>query len=383
MTAAAKPAAGAQQSRAVQRHTAQPAALSVQDEKRQQIFGAIDLYAGELAALAPRGVTKAHYVASLKLYFTQNEKLLDCTPASIAQGMLRVAQTGLELGVSCDLLPFKSTCQFSPRYNGLVELAIASGVRAINADVVREGDFFEWSKGTDNFLRHKREAKDSAPILYAYAVAEIKAGSFVIEVVPREHIEATRARYSKQWKEAKLETIPWYARKTAVRRLSPLLPKNARFAAALTFAEEVEEAEVTADFEIADPVPALGEGTAAAARPIAAVRGEEEMAGGDAADGEIYDERVSVRERITQRAPDSTTASTSTAHLASEEQTERLLDLIAHVSIPKEVKEKVEARMKTGLPQHIAATWIEALSQRVRQHAPAAAAADDADTLGL
>lgn len=362
-------------SRAVQRHTAQPAALSVQDEKRQQIFGAIDLYAGELAALAPRGVTKAHYVASLKLYFTQNEKLLDCTPVSIAQGMLRVAQTGLELGVSCDLLPFKSTCQFSPRYNGLVELAIAAGARSVNADVVREGDHFEWSKGTDNFLRHKREAPDSAQILYAYAVAEIKAGSFVIEVVPREHIEATRARYSKQWKEAKLETIPWYGRKTAIRRLSPLLPKNARFAAALTFAEEVEEAEVAADFEIADPVPALGEG----GRPIAPTRSEEEIANRTC---EIYDEPVVVRERITKRPADLTSDKSSRADLATEEQTEKLLDLVDHEFIPPAAKERVRTRLQRGLARNVADTWIGLLEEEVRKHNPPAAAADD-DSLGL
>lgn len=200
-------------------------------------------YSGELAALAPRGVEPAHYIASLRLYLAQNAKVMDCTPASIAMGMLRVAQTGLDLGVSCDLLPFGKTCQFSPRYNGIIELALASGARSLNADVAREGDLFDWEKGTRFFLRHKHTAPAGALITDAYAIAELKPGSFVFEVVPREEIESIRSTYSKQWKSGPLEAIPWYAKKTAVRKLSPYLPKNARFAAALLFADEAERTE--------------------------------------------------------------------------------------------------------------------------------------------
>ena len=198
-------------------------------------------YSDQIAALAPRGTPPAHYIASLRLYLGQNEKVLECTPASVAIGMLRVAQTGLDLGVSCDLLPFGKACQFSPRYNGIIELALASGVRAINADVVREGDFFEFSKGTESYLRHRRGFDKDAKITHAYAIAEIKSASFVFEVLSREEIDAIRLQYSKSWAKGPLDAIPWYAKKTMVRRLSPYLPKNARFAAALMFADQSDE----------------------------------------------------------------------------------------------------------------------------------------------
>ncbi|MEX1185346.1 MAG: recombinase RecT [Gemmatimonadaceae bacterium] len=390
-TAAARPvnSGGAQASTAVQRHQAAPAgtALTVVEQKREAILAAIDVYAGEMAALAPHGVTPAQYVAELKLYLMQNPKVLDCTPLSIATGMLRLATTGLVLGESCDLLPFGSTCQFSPRYNGLVDLALAAGCRAVNADVVREGDYFEWEKGTNTYLKHKRQSNEKAEILYAYAVAEIKAGSFVIEVIPREHIEATRARYSKQWKEGALETIPWYGKKTAIRRLSPLLPKNRRFAAALQFAEEVEAVEVSAAAagELPDPVPAPGDVTPAlgdgSGRQFAPTRTPEEMA---SRTSEIYEEPVAVRGRMTQRPPDTTSSSNSRAELATEEQTERLLDLVTHVCIPEHVREKVKARLSRGLPRRVAPTWIETLEQEIRKHTPAPdVAADGDDDLGL
>jgi len=235
-------------------------AIATTVDSRTEILLTVGKYADQLNALAPRGSDAAQYVASLRLYLATNPKVLECSPASIAKGLLQVAQTGLTLGVSCDLLPFKNRCQFSPRYNGIVELALGSGARSLNADVAREGDLFDWEKGTRFFLRHKHTAPTGALITHAYAIAELKPGSFVFEVVPRDEIESIRSTYSQQWKSGPLEAIPWYAKKTAVRKLAPYLPKNARFAAALLFADEAERTE---DAEIvvegaAQPEPAEG-----------------------------------------------------------------------------------------------------------------------------
>lgn len=230
---------------------------------KDAILATIDQYAHDIASLAPRGFTPAHYAASLSLHLQKNPDLLKCSPASIAQGILRVAQTGLELGVSCDLLPFlgkNPTCQFNPRYNGLVELALASGVRAINADVVREDDTtFEFEKGTEFKLRHVR-GPGKGKIVWAYAIAQVKIGSFVFEVLSREEVDQRRARYSKQWKTQSLDEIPWYAIKTAIRVLSKLLPKNPRFAAALAFDADIREIEgdeiPEGEYEIQNAPPA-------------------------------------------------------------------------------------------------------------------------------
>ena len=219
---------------------------SVATTPKDTILALIEQQAHDIASLAPRGFTPAHYAASLSLHLQKNPDLLKCSPASIAQGILRVAQTGLELGVSCDLLPFlgkNPTCQFNPRYNGLVELALGSGVRAINADVVRDDDtLFEFEKGTEFKLRHIR-GPGNGKIIWAYAIAQVKIGSFVFEVLSREEIDQRRARYSKQWKNQSLDEIPWYGVKTAIRKLSALLPKNPRFAAALAFDADIREIE--------------------------------------------------------------------------------------------------------------------------------------------
>lgn len=230
------------------------AGTAVATTPKDTILATIQEYAHDIASLAPRGFTPAHYAASLSLHLQKNPDLLKCSPLSIAQGILRVAQTGLELGVSCDLLPFlgkNPACQFNPRYNGLVELGIASGARAINADIVREDDVvWEFEKGTEFKLRHQR-GPGKGKIAWAYAIAEIKQGSYVFEVMSRDEIDALRRRYSKQWKDGELEAIAWYAKKSAIRKLSPLLPKNPRFAAALQFDADIKEI----DGEVVDDVP--------------------------------------------------------------------------------------------------------------------------------
>jgi phage RecT family recombinase len=218
--------------------------------RRDEILDFVGKYGGEIDKLAPRGMDAAYQVASLRLYFQSHPELLDCKPLSIATGILRVAQTGLTLGVSCDLLPFGQVCQYSPRYTGIAQLALAAGTRAINLGVVREGDHFRFMKGTSSFVEHQPIAKSDAPIIWGYALAEIKQGAFSIEIMSREAIDAHRRRYSKSWWKDKkgnvipLEEIPWYGKKTPMRQLAPVLPQSPRLSAALMFAKEVEEEEI-------------------------------------------------------------------------------------------------------------------------------------------
>lgn len=210
---------------------------AVATKPRDVIISTVENYTEQLAALAPEGVKPEHYLASLRLYMAQNPAILNCTPASVAAGILRVAQTGLTLGVSCDLLPFGAVCQFSPRYGGIIELALAAGANSVNADVVREGDDFAFEKGTKFFLRHTRKFQKGGVITFAYAIAGLRFGQYVFEVASREEIDEVRLKYSKSWAKGSLDDIPWYAKKTMVRRLAPYLPKNPRLAAALFYSD--------------------------------------------------------------------------------------------------------------------------------------------------
>ncbi len=295
----------------------------------------VERYGDEIAKLAPRGVAADYYVASLRLYLATNEKLLDCTPVSIAQGILRVAATGLDLGVSCDLLPFGKNCQFNPRYNGIIELALAAGVRGIKADVVREGDRFEYEYGTPGMLSHRPMAKSKAPITHAYAVAEIKRGSFVFEVATREEIDAVRTKFSKSWAKGSLDEIPWYARKTMVRKLGPYLPKNPRLIAAL----EDSEDEVPPDAE----------------------DGEFEVLQDSADEGQREGQQAQLAPAPAPRNSNGNGAGPTGR--ATEGQIERILDLLDHPSIDSTTRERTQGKLRAGISSQIAGFWIDELTR--------------------
>lgn len=222
-----------------------------------EIVQVVGRYTDDLTKLAPRGYGADLFLASLKLYLGENERLMQCTEASIVAGMLHVAQTGLVLGESCDLLPFKDKKKgtldavFFVRAAGIVELAYASGVQSIQAAVVYEGDDYEFTGGTELRVRLVRDHKPGAEIRGAFALAQIRPGAFVGCEMSREELIAHKNRFAlkPEVKQATLDSVPWYCEKTMIHRIKKYLPKNARFAMAMQLSREPEDLE-EAEFEV-------------------------------------------------------------------------------------------------------------------------------------
>lgn len=186
-----------------------------------------------LANLLPEGLRVERVIAAAQLAAYQNPDLLKCEPASIFLAVAKAAQCGLEIGTTAHLVPFGRTCTFVADYKGLIEIVrAAKGARSIDAQVVREGDRFEVTMGTNPGIVHEPRYTQGAAITHAYAVAhhgQLIPPQFV--VMSAEEIDAIRTAKSKSWKSGKLE--PWYAKKTVTRQLCKVLPKNAALAAAL------------------------------------------------------------------------------------------------------------------------------------------------------
>lgn len=219
------------------------------------ILRTVEEHEQELMALAPRGYEAQMYYAALRLYFAANPAVLNCKPVSVLKAMLRVAQTGLELGVTCDILPFGDQAQFSARAKGLAELAYSAGTRSLNYGVVREGDtLWDWCLGSEGYVHHKPARGNTGPISHFWAVARLGVTGQVIRVMDAEEVEARKRQYSKQWKTTALEEIPWYGVKTVVREVLGYVPKNARLAAALRY-DVVDDSEQPPPDE-APPPPA-------------------------------------------------------------------------------------------------------------------------------
>lgn len=201
-----------------------------------------------IAAFLPEGVSPERVAAAVSLALNDpktGKALAACTPQSVVRAVGRIAQWGLEVGVTAYLVPFGRECVPVADYKGLIELVVASGAaRDIDAHVVYEGDEFDYELGLDNRLVHRpRWSGDGKrKIVAAYAIARIKFGYTKQVVMTADEIDEIRQQYSKQWKSGPLPD--WYAVKTCVRRLVKLLPQNPRLASAMAKIEDEQQVEL-------------------------------------------------------------------------------------------------------------------------------------------
>lgn len=217
-------------------------------------------------AMLDRFVTVALHAA------TSNRDLLECTPESLVESIRQSAILGLEptgaLGEGAIVRYNVSheeerevgsgnkrrtitvkvsvpTAQFQPMYRGLMKLARRSSqVRAIDANVVYEGDLFEIEQGTEPRIRHvpwpmSGEADRGSP-RGAYAFARMTNDELLVEWMTYADIEAvrksSRASANGPWVSFWAEM----ARKSVIRRLMKRLPLESLAEHALRIETEAE-----------------------------------------------------------------------------------------------------------------------------------------------
>ena len=187
--------------------------------------------------------------------------LLQCTPQSIVRSVLQGAELGLTPGSALNsayLVPFKNKgdvyeAQLIVSAQGLVELAYRSGlISFISAEVVFEGDEFEYELGLNPVLRHvpADETVDPAKITHAYMVVGFKDGSKQFRVMTRKQIDRIRsiskAANSGPWVNHYAEM----AKKTVVKNGMKYVPKSIEVARAMQLDDASESGDWSGlDFE--------------------------------------------------------------------------------------------------------------------------------------
>jgi recombination protein RecT len=203
------------------------------------------------AAMSAEALVKLFAIAA-----SRTPKLMACTPLSVLDCMVKCAELKLmpsTLG-SVYLIPYENRkantceCQLIVGYRGLVELARRSGfISTIQAEVVRDGDEFEFEHGIHPKFRHKPCASDmsDSKITHAWAMATFKDGAHQLVVMTRAEVDRIRGM-SRAGKFG-----PWadhygeMAKKTALRRLCKYLPLTVDVEVAIS---NVDRAEVALDF---------------------------------------------------------------------------------------------------------------------------------------
>lgn len=191
-------------------------------------------FLAELAKVVPKHMPPERMARVLLSAYLKTPKLQLCDDASLLQAMMSCSQLGLEPdGRLAHLVPYGKTCQLIVDYKGLVELAYRSGmVRSIHADVIRQGDVFEFNLGqvvkhTPWAWRSDKAAHKQGEIIGAYCLVRMDGGIEKHEVMDRGEIDAIRKRSQSG------STGPWVtdyaemAKKTVFRRASKWLPLSA------------------------------------------------------------------------------------------------------------------------------------------------------------
>jgi len=186
--------------------------------------------APQFRAALPAHITVEKFTRVAMTAIQNNPDLQKADRQSLFGSIVRLAQDGLlPDGREAAIVLFGTKAQAMPMIAGVLKKVRQSGeVSKISAHVVHENDHFVWKLGFDETVEHEPPALDEprGKAIGAYAIAVLKDGSQLLEVMSLEEIEkvraVSRAARNGPW-------VQWWgemARKTVMRRLSKRLPMS-------------------------------------------------------------------------------------------------------------------------------------------------------------
>ena len=203
-----------------------------------------------IARVLPKTITPERMLGIFTMILKSSPILSSCSQKSLIGAVIQTAQLGLQPGNMghVHLVPFTNRgikeVQLIIGYKGFVELVNRSGKASIlNAEVVYEKDQFQYEQGLNPILRHIPALGERGEKIGVYCIAKnLLANEKVFVYLQKEEIEkvknASRAADSdySPWKTWPEEM--W--KKTAVKRISKLLPLSAEEQAAIGADETIK-----------------------------------------------------------------------------------------------------------------------------------------------
>lgn len=179
------------------------------------------------------------FLSSVMADVQRNKVLIECTPMTLINSYMTMAQLGLmpsNVSGEAYVLPYKKQgvleAQFQLGYQGLITLFYRAGVESIRSEIVRKNDRFSYVNGVMvheiDMLKSNEERGEAVG---AYAIALVN-GKEVTKWMNKKDIMDTGRKFSKSfdseyspWKE-KNDPELWMWKKTVIKQLAKLLPKN-------------------------------------------------------------------------------------------------------------------------------------------------------------
>lgn len=175
------------------------------------------------------------FLSSVMSDVQKTPKLLECDPQSLISSYMTMAQ--LELmpsGVSGEayVLPYGNKAQFQLGYQGLITLFYRAGGIGIRAELVRKKDSFDYINGAINHsIDIFKTNAERGEIVGAYAIANVN-GQEIVKAMNINDIIAFGKNFSKSFTsshspwDTKNDPEGWMYKKTVLKQLAKMLPKN-------------------------------------------------------------------------------------------------------------------------------------------------------------
>lgn len=175
------------------------------------------------------------FMSSMIASIQKTPALMQCQPMTLINSFMTMAQLGLmasDVSGEAYVLPYGDKAQFQLGYQGIITLFYRAGGQSVRAEIVRAGDEFSYENG---IVKHKidilKSNKQRGEAVGAYAIATVN-GIEISKVMNHEDILAMGQKFSKSFSTSfspwKLANDPemWMWKKTVLKQLAKMLPKN-------------------------------------------------------------------------------------------------------------------------------------------------------------
>lgn len=222
-------------------------------ERHKRLANELEIARPRMDAVLPSGLgmSSARIAGIVLDACSRTPALLECETRSIVRATLQGAECGLEIASPLGeayLVPFwngrkgRKEAQFIAGYRGFVKLALAGDrYESIKSVLVRERDSFTWREGSDAKIVHEPgvgSERERGEVRFAYAIAKIKGGGEVFEVMDREALDRIRVNATSKARDYK---GPWVDhrdemfRKCPIRRMAKTLELSELLRKAISF----------------------------------------------------------------------------------------------------------------------------------------------------
>ena len=188
------------------------------------------LHEKQFSSVLPAHIPPKKFMRTIVGAVQNNPDILKCDRASIYAACQKAAQDGLVLdNREAALVQFGKAATYMPMVAGILKKLRNSGeISTIKAETVHANDAFKYNPAMDDVPNHSPDwFGDRGEMIGVYAVAKMKDGGTVVEVMSMEQINKVRSVSRSSGKGPWKDWPEEMAKKSVLRRIAKYLPSSA------------------------------------------------------------------------------------------------------------------------------------------------------------